>query len=72
MDKLDEVSVTVVETASTIIYELRVGDGDVGKIIGRHGRTATVLRTNLSAVSAKEGGKRAMMEIIEEDRWPRG
>ena len=50
-----------------VINELRVGDGDVGKIIGRHGRTATALRTLISAITAKGGGKRAMMEIIEED-----
>ena len=66
VDKPDEVIVTEVETERMVIYELRVGDGDVGKIIGRHGRTATALRTLISAITAKEGGKRAMMEIIEE------
>ena len=66
VDKPDEVLVTEVETERMVIYELRVGDGDVGKIIGRHGRTATALRTLISAITAKEGGKRAMMEIIEE------
>ena len=67
VDKPDEVVVTEVETERMVIYELRVGDGDVGKIIGRHGRTATALRTIISAITAKRGGKRAMMEIIEED-----
>ena len=67
VDKPDEVVVTEVETERMVIYELRVGDGDVGKIIGRHGRTATALRTFISAITAKGGGKRAMMEIIEED-----
>ena len=67
VDKPDEVIVTELETERMVIYELRVGDGDVGKIIGRHGRTATALRTIISAITAKEGGKRAMMEIIEED-----
>ena len=67
VDKPDEVIVTEVETERMVIYELRVGDGDVGKIIGRHGRTATALRTIISAITAKGGGKRAMMEIIEED-----
>ena len=45
VDKPDEVVVTEVETERMVIYELRVGDGDVGKIIGRHGRTAAALRT---------------------------
>ncbi|MDP7716456.1 MAG: KH domain-containing protein [Candidatus Marinimicrobia bacterium] len=67
VDKPDEVVVTEVETERMVIYELRVGDGDVGKIIGRHGRTATALRTLIFAITAKGGGKRAMMEIIEED-----
>ena len=67
VDKPDEVVVTEVETERMVIYELRVGDGDVGKIIGRHGRTATALRTLIAAITAKGGGKRAMMEIIEED-----
>ena len=67
VDKPDEVLVTEVETERMVIYELRVGDGDIGKIIGRHGRTATALRTLISAITAKGGGKRAMMEIIEED-----
>ncbi len=67
VEKPDEVVVTEVETERMIINELRVGDGDVGKIIGRHGRTATALRTLISAITAKGGGKRAMMEIIEED-----
>ena len=67
VDKPDEVVVTEVETERMVIYELRVGDGDIGKTIGRHGRTATALRTLISAITAKGGGKRAMMEIIEED-----
>ena len=67
VDKPDEVIVTEVETERMVIFELRVGDGDIGKIIGRHGRTATALRTLISAITAKGGGKRAMMEIIEED-----
>ncbi len=66
VDEPKEVSVTEVEMESTVVYELRVGDGDVGKVIGRHGRTATALRTIVSAITAKEGGKRAVMEIIED------
>ena len=65
VDKPDEVSISPVESERTIIYELRVGDGDLGKVIGKHGRTARAIRTILSAISAKEGGKRALLEIVE-------
>ena len=47
------------------IYELRLGDGDVGKVIGKKGRNVSAIRTILSASSAKEGGKRSILEIIE-------
>lgn len=65
VDKPDEVSVTPVESERTVIYELRVGDGDLGKVIGKQGRTAQAIRTIVSAVSAKGGGRRALLEIIE-------
>ncbi|MCH7731395.1 MAG: KH domain-containing protein [Candidatus Marinimicrobia bacterium] len=65
VDKPDEVSISPVESERTIIYELRVGDGDLGKVIGKHGRTAQAIRTIMSAISAKEGGKRALLEIVE-------
>ena len=65
VDKPDEVTVTPVESERTIIYELHVGDGDLGKVIGKRGRTAGALRTIISAISAKGGGKRALLEIVE-------
>jgi len=65
VDKPDEVTVTPVESERTVIYELRVGDGDLGKVIGKHGRTAQAIRTIISGISAKGGGKRAMLEIVE-------
>ena len=64
--KRDEVSVTEVETDSTVEYVLRIGDEDVGKVIGHNGQTVTVLRTLVSAITAKEDSKRDMMEIIED------
>ena len=39
VDKPVEVSASELETDSTVVYELRVGDRDVGKVIGHHGRT---------------------------------
>tara|TARA_B100002052_G_C15432632_1_gene397684 strand:- start:193 stop:426 length:234 start_codon:yes stop_codon:yes gene_type:complete len=65
VDKPDEVNVTAVEGKDTIIYELTVGDGDLGKVIGKKGKNVNAVRTILSASNAKDGGKRAILEIIE-------
>jgi uncharacterized protein len=46
------------------IYELRSAKSDIGKIIGKRGRTASAIRTIMNAVSARQG-KRAVLEIIE-------
>lgn len=46
------------------IYELRADKGDIGKVIGKRGRTAGAIRTIINAVSARKG-KRAVLEIIE-------
>ena len=64
VDKPDEVVVTDVKGERTIVYELRVGDGDLGKVIGKRGRTAQSIRMLLGAASAKTG-KRAVLEILE-------
>ncbi|RMH69013.1 MAG: KH domain-containing protein [Gemmatimonadetes bacterium] len=64
VDHPDEVEVTEVEGEKVTVYELRVGDGDLGKVIGKHGRTARSLRTLLNAAAAKMG-KRAVLEILE-------
>lgn len=60
----DQVSVTEVVGARTTVYELRVGPGDLGKVIGKQGQTARSLRTILAAASARQG-KRGMLEILE-------
>jgi predicted RNA-binding protein YlqC (UPF0109 family) len=59
----DEVSVTEVETAEGVVLELRVADGDVGRVIGRGGRTARALRTVVRAAAVREG-RRANVEIV--------
>ncbi len=64
VDKPDDVVVTEVEGERTTVYELRVGDGDLGKVIGKRGQTAKSIRTLLGAASAKTG-KRAVLEILE-------
>ena len=65
VDKPDEVEVNINESENTIVYELNVGEGDIGKVIGKKGKNVNSIRTLLSASNAKEGGKRAILEIIE-------
>lgn len=64
VDHPDQVSVSEVDGEKTTVYELRVGPGDLGKVIGKKGRTAGAIRILISAASAKKG-KRAMLEILE-------
>ncbi|MCG8604808.1 KH domain-containing protein [bacterium] len=64
VDHPDEVHVNEIDGERTVVYELRVGSGDMGKVIGRRGQTAKSLRTLLAAASAKMG-KRSVLEILE-------
>ena len=64
VDKPDEVFVTEVEGEQTSVLELKVAKEDLGKVIGKQGRTARAIRTILSASSTKIG-KRSVLEILE-------
>ena len=64
VDHPDSVNVSEVEGEKTTVYELRVFQDDLGKVIGRKGQTAKAIRILISAVSAKKG-KRALLEILE-------
>jgi predicted RNA-binding protein YlqC (UPF0109 family) len=64
VDNPDQVEVNEVVGARTTVYELRVAQGDLGKVIGKNGQTAKSIRTLLSAISARQG-KRAVLEILE-------
>ena len=64
VDHPEQVSVTEVEGNQTSVLELNVAKEDLGKVIGKHGRTARAMRTILNAASAKEK-KRTVLEIIE-------
>ncbi len=64
VDRPDEVEVREVVGEKTTVYELRVGEGDLGKVIGKHGRTIRAIRTLLSAAATKQN-KRAVLEILE-------
>lgn len=62
VDRPEAVAVETTEHEGTLVLKLKVNESDVGKIIGKSGRTASALRTLLRAVAAKEG-KRAILEI---------
>jgi uncharacterized protein len=60
----EEVEVQEIEEPDALVYELKVAESDLGRVIGRQGRTAKALRTVLSAASAKMR-RRAILEILE-------
>lgn len=64
VDKPAEVQVSEVEGEQGMILELRVAKEDLGKVIGKQGRTARALRTLLGAASSK-ARRRVMLEIVE-------
>jgi predicted RNA-binding protein YlqC (UPF0109 family) len=64
VDKPEEVGVTEIAGAQTSVIELKVAKEDLGKVIGKQGRTARAMRTILSAASTKVK-KRSVLEIIE-------
>ena len=64
VDKPDQVTVAEVQGNQTTVLELMVAKEDLGKVIGKQGRTAQAMRTILSAVSSKLK-KRTVLEIIE-------
>ncbi|MBW2249497.1 MAG: KH domain-containing protein [Deltaproteobacteria bacterium] len=64
VDNPEEVTVSEIEGNQTSVLELKVAKEDLGKVIGRQGRTARAMRTILGAASAKIK-KRTVLEIIE-------
>jgi predicted RNA-binding protein YlqC (UPF0109 family) len=64
VDNPGQVEVTEIEGQQTSVIELKVAKEDLGKVIGKQGRTARAMRTILSAASTKIR-KRASLEIIE-------
>jgi predicted RNA-binding protein YlqC (UPF0109 family) len=64
VDRPQEVQVNTIQGNHTMVLELRVAKDDIGKVIGKQGRTAQAMRTILDAVSAKIK-KRAVLEILE-------
>jgi uncharacterized protein len=64
VDEPDEVSVSEVDGEMASVIELTVAKADLGKVIGKQGRTARAMRTVLSAASTKIN-KRTVLEILE-------
>jgi len=64
VDAPNEVQITEVDGEKTLIYELRCNAKDVGKIIGKSGKTVGAIRTLLSAMAAKQS-KKAMLEVVD-------
>ena len=64
VDKPDEVEINEIEGDVTTILELRVAKEDLGKVIGKQGKTAHAMRSILNATATKLK-KRAVLEIVE-------
>ena len=64
VDHPDEVSVSVVDTARGELIEVRVHPDDLGRVIGRQGRTAKALRTIINALA---GGRRVRVDVVDTD-----
>jgi len=64
LDRPDRVEVTEIAGDQTTVVELKVAPEDLGKVIGRQGRTAKALRTVVNAAALK-AGKRVILEIVE-------
>ncbi len=64
VDKTDEVQVKEVVQDDAVVYELTVAKEDLGKVIGKQGRTARSVRALLTAAAARDG-KKARLEILE-------
>ena len=64
VDHPRDVIITEVKGERSIVYELRCHADDVGKVIGRSGKTVGAMRTLLGAIAARDG-RRAMLEVVE-------
>ena len=64
VEKPDEVSVTEREANGETVFEVRVADGDMGKVIGRQGRIVKEIRILMKAVAQRKG-KKVSVEIMD-------
>jgi len=64
VDHPDDVTVTQIDGEKAVIFELRCNEDDIGRVIGKNGRTIKAIRTLLGTAAAK-ANVRAMLEIVE-------
>jgi predicted RNA-binding protein YlqC (UPF0109 family) len=64
VDNPEAINIREIQGESSVVYELQVAPGELGKIIGKHGRTARSLRTIVSAAGMKLH-KKARLELLE-------
>ena len=64
VDNPEQIQVNEIVSTQTVVFELKVDQSDMGKVIGKQGKTAHAIRTLLNAASGK-AGKRHMLEIVE-------
>jgi len=64
VDEPNQVSVTEIEKDNETVLELRVADGDMGKVIGRQGRIAKEIRSLMKSVAQRQG-KRISVDIVD-------
>ena len=63
VDSPEQVEVKEIDSEKITVYELRVAQADIGKVIGKEGRTINAIRTVVSCASAKKN-KRIMVEVV--------
>ena len=64
VDRPDDIRLTDLDGEKTVVVELRCHQGDIGKIIGKSGKTISAVRT-LAATVAARNGRRAVVEVVE-------
>ena len=64
VERKDEVEVAVIDQGRSTVFELTVDEDDLGRVIGRAGRTAKALRTVLEAAGRREG-RRVVLDILD-------
>jgi predicted RNA-binding protein YlqC (UPF0109 family) len=64
VDNPEDVQINQIEGTQIVVLELKVATSDIGKVIGKQGRTANAIRTVLNAASGK-AGKRYILEIVD-------
>ncbi|MEN7973803.1 MAG: KH domain-containing protein [Verrucomicrobiota bacterium] len=64
VDEPNDLQITEIDGEKTVVFELRCNAKDVGKIIGKSGKTVGAMRTLLNSIAAKQGRK-AMLEVVD-------